>query len=376
MRAWRLTSPTRWVLGAACVLALSGCPRNTTVVEEPALELEPMYFTMLRKGEGSTVANMDEEDMLSEAARRFEAGDPVTARKLFLTVVEGSSSREVRSLALFNVVVCELAMGNPGEALRVVERSGEVLAAASLEEKKSWKALKVQALGELGRWDDVMLLGSELLASGVPDEALPTVEDYVGRACAQLGDLAGAEGHFKASVDRLLDDTPIPRQYRNADLAGLYYRWGQLYEGLFRGVALRLPLERMTIDMADKIAFMRRAEELFLMSVRIRNPRYSAHAGVAVAELHLQMAADLLAAEVPGDLEPEDFKVYQDELGSRVIPYLERGVHLLEQTEEMTRMYGFPKATLTMVRGRLDKARQELDAFQLEWRQNHRELTE
>ena len=344
-----------WV---AVAMLATACPRRVDV-PVVIMELDPMYFTMVTTGGKDEVRSLGEEEMLEEAVRLLDEGAWLEAKKMFLSLAENTRSPGLKGVAMYHVAWCDLALNSPGEALRWLDRSLEHLEAP--EDQKTAQVVKVQALGMLGRWREVLSLGDVLLARELTGMAAVTVEDYVGRARVLEGEPVLAERHFEQAVATLLDHVPIAGQYRNRTLAGLYYRLGELYRDWFETIALRLPVERMTIDMADKLALMRKGEERFMASVRVRDPEFSAQAGMAVSGLYRRFAGDLLGAEVPDDLDDLELLVYQQELARHVIPYLERAVHLLEQTVEMIRMYQFPRQQLSQAGEALEQTSQELD---------------
>jgi hypothetical protein len=332
---------TLWLVAGGMFLLLTGCPRR---VEPPvaAMELEPMYFTMVSDGGKDEVRSLGEEEMLEEAIRLLNEGAPLEAKKLFSTLVEHTRSSALKGVAMVHMAWCDLALDSPGEALRWLDAAMDHLSDPA--NRLTAQVVRVQALGMLGRWKEVVVTAEALRRNPELEKmAMVTVLDYLGRARGLEGKLELAEEHFLEAAGLLLDEVPIVGQYRNRTLAGLYYRLGELYRDRLETIRLRLPVERMTVDMADKLALMRKGEELYMASVRVRDPEYSALAGMAVSGLYRRFSHDLLGAEVPGDLTDLELEIYQQELARHVVPFLERAVHLLEQTVEMARLYQFPQ---------------------------------
>ena len=124
-----------------------------------------------------------------------------------------------------------LDKGMYGEALARCERLAESGHAPDLTAKIG--ALKLDAFAGLGRWREMVALGSTLIAGFVPNresESLGRIHGLTGFAYLRLGELRLAERHLRASIHIYtwdLEDLPAAlRQQRR--LALLYLGMGLL----------------------------------------------------------------------------------------------------------------------------------------------------
>ena len=329
MRRWNL-------LVVVCLgVLLSGCPRSPEDTA-PVIELEPLYITILKKGDSVEVKDYDTGELFQKAEKAFAEGRITEAKKLYAIVAKDSPEAEGRGVAWFNIALCELALEQPGAALEALARAEKVLAGDALQVQ----LLKVRALGMLGEWDQVKTEGSPLLEEELEPLWRAQLHVYLGQAAFLEDLLEESDRHYRASLDLILSHTPLKEQRRNRLLADVYFHQGKVYGRLFRKLSFKMPVERMMFDMTDKLALMRQAEEIYLAAVRVRDEKWSPRAGFEVASLYESFATELLRAEVPPDLEPLELQVYTEELNKKVVPFLLQAKDIHEKNAGMCTTYG------------------------------------
>lgn len=329
---------SRAVLLFVVLPLLAGCPRPPDQ-PLPVIELEPLFITILKRGDKMEVKDFDQGELFARAARHFESGQVEEARKIYLLIGTEAPAGEVAALGWFNVALCEMALERPGAALEAVQN-----ARARTKDQENLvhlSLIELDALAGVGEWEKVRALGPALVSEGMEPSWLAQVHLLVGRAEYQAGDLAAADSRYVASLDAVLNNIPLSEQYGSALLAEAYYRRAQLLKRLFDGLKFKMPLERMTLDMTDKLALLRQSEELFLNSVRTRHPDWSPRAGFEMAALFHGFALDLLQAEVPDDLTDEETGIYAEELAKKVVPFLRKGQSVHANNARMCKTYQF-----------------------------------
>jgi len=330
------------LLFAGLAVALSGCPRQPDQVEPEVMELEPMFFTIIKKGGAISVQDFEVSELFDKAGRLLAEGKPAQAKKTYMLVATDLPDTEAAGFAWLYVALCEVAMEKPGAALEAAEKA---LPLVTDEEDKAFaKLVRIQALEMLGEWGRVESEGRALLDEGVPDLWVARISLYLGQAYAQQEQLDKAEKHYRAGLELLLSEMPLKEQYRDTMVASAYFRLGQVFKKLFERMKLKLPVERMLIDMSDKLAVMRQAEKHFLDAVTTRNHEWSPRAGFEVARLYETFAIDLMQAEVPEDLSKLEKQVYTDELNLKILPFLRRAKDIHLKNVAMCDTYRFSSA--------------------------------
>jgi tetratricopeptide (TPR) repeat protein len=342
---------------ALVLLTLTGCPRPPEETA-PIVELEPLFITILKKGDKTLVKDFDQAELFERAERQFREGRVSPARKTWLMIARETNNREAAGLAWFNVALCELALDKPGAALEAVEQARTLVTDA--ETRTHIGLLELRALAGLGEWEQVRNRGTALLDQHPPAEWLAQTLLFVGRAEFQAGDLAEADRRFAEALDVILHTVSLKEQYGDGTLAEIYFRRGQIHRRLFDSLEFKLPVERMTLDMTDKLALMRQAEELFLGAVRMRNVTWSPRAGFETASLYHGFALDLLKAEVPGDLNELEMQVYAEELAKKILPLLQKARNIHQNNISMCTTYRFDSPW----KKRSEEKLKELDALE------------
>ncbi len=329
---------TKAVLLLIATAILGGCPRPPDE-KTPIIELEPLFITILKRGDKVEVKDFDQSELFARAAGQFEAGDVSEARTTYLLIAREAPAPEVAALGWFNVALCEMALERPGAALEAVQKAR---AKTKLEENlRHLSFIELDAFAAVGEWEKVRAQGPALVSSDMDPSWLSQVQLLIGRAEFQAGDLAAADERYVAALAAILHNIPLQDQVGSSLLAEAYYRRAQLQKRLFDTIKFRLPIERMTLDMSDKMALLRQSEEYYLSAVRTRHTSWSPRSGFEMASLYQGFALDLLQAEVPSDLTEEEVGIYAEELAKKVVPLLRKGQSVHANNKRMCKTYSF-----------------------------------
>lgn len=321
------------------LLGLAGCPRQSDQDQVQLVELEPMFFTILKSGTHTTVKDFDIAELFDRAEKLFKQGKVSQAKKIYLMIAEDASETGTAGLAWFNIALCELTVDKPGAALEALLKAETTV--ETDEERLHVALLRVQALEMSGEWDRLKELGTELLQKELPGLWSARVNLMMGQALTQEDSLAQAQLYLQTGLDLLLSQMGLKEQYRDRLVASAYFRLGTVFRKQFERVKFKLPVDRMVIDMSDKLALMRQAEKLYLDAVTTRNHEWSPRAGFEVARLYENFALDLMQAEVPADFDELERQVYTEELNAKLLPFLRRAEDILHKNVTMADTYRF-----------------------------------
>ena len=294
------------VLGGLCL----GCPRPQP---EILIEVEPIYITYLKTGEGLRVADLNADEAFARAEERFLRRDFSDARKLYRMVGENAESSETRRNAWHNAGLCSMSLEDYPSAAELFERA--LAEAATDEEHAMTRALMGQCMGKLGRWEDAsaafrLALSTEVLPPRARAEALV----WDARAAMVREDLKRAELRLTEAQGVLLDTVRIREQQGHELLAQSYFFRAEIFRSLALRLKMRLPQERMERDLAARRELFRQAEDLYSTAIRIRHGLWSVRAGHGLGMMAEEFARDLQAAEVPEDLDAASRELYFQEL--------------------------------------------------------------
>lgn len=325
-----------WLVLASVISVCTACPRPPDDTKPQLVQLEPMYFTILKKGNKVKVEDYDTGDLFATAEKHFAAGRPAEAKKLYDMVADNASDAETRGLAWFNIALCELSMEQPGAALTALQKA-EVNSPET--DKQQVTLLKIQAHALSGQWKQVDKLGKPLLGDKLEPLWAAKVNLYLGQGRYAEDRLDEAQDHYKQAIDLVLNNVSIAAQYQHSLLGSAYFHLGQVYRRMFGKIQLLMPMERMSLDVPDKLALMRKAEEVYLMALRVRDSKWSPRAGFQIGSLYEAFAMSLLQAEEPDTLTAFERQVYTEELNKKVLPLLSRSREIHQKNVTMCETY-------------------------------------
>ena len=341
----------------ACAALLAGCPRQPD--QEQVVELEPMYFTILKKGNTVKVKDFDTKELFAQAERYFNEGRLARAKRTYLLIAEEGEDKGIRGLAWFNIALCETGLEKPGAALEAIDQAYPLISDEA--DRRHLKLVRLQALTQLGEWEKVRSKAPTMLDNKLSPEGEAKVHLFLGQAHFQEDDMENAQARYRKALDTLGCGISLKEQYGDRTVAEAYYRLGEVFRRIFTQIPFKLPVERMPIDMSDKLALMRQAEEHFLSAVRTRNALWSPRAGFSVASLYESFAMDLLRAEVPPELDELELEVYTRELNAKMLPLFQKAQGIHRNNVSMCKTYRFVSPYEKKSKEKIDRIQSTID---------------
>ncbi len=325
----------RWGSALLVALSLAAC------ATERVIEMDPMHFAVVETERGRHVEALDPEALFQEGNRAFEAQDFLLAADKYRLIVERFGTSRWADVATFNAGLALEKAGRPAEAVPYFER----MVAAVAGSKDAQDALfRLAACHErLEDWATMRAVGDRILG---PHFASIAVGDRIaglavrGRAAEGLGQLALAERDYRKALDLYQDHLEVRGLDKSPYVSQAQFRIGEIYRELFASIRFRLPLERMARDLEDKSNFFLMAQSAFLRALRLQHPDWAVVAGYRLGALYETMHDDMMAAEVPNDLSPEEIEIYEEELRSKVRPLLVRAVDIYERNLRLGQRFG------------------------------------
>ncbi len=262
-----------------------------------------------------------------DAARRFDE-----VARLFPDTRYAPHARYNAGLALLQLTRWKEALVHLIEAEKLLASDADRLDASCqiglcFERLESWEDLRGAAQRVLDR-------------KKLPVRERVEARARLGIALYQLGDWARAERALEEAVEDHRRNPGVPSLKGNVLVAQAQFLIGEIYRELFRSIRFRLPVESMRRDLNDKSAFFLEAQNAYLGCIRLSAARWSVAAGYRLGELYEGMFDDMMAAEVPADLDEEDRRIYFGELKGYVRPLVERAVDIYERSLSMADRIG------------------------------------
>lgn len=325
---------TKTLLTLAAAALVVGCGASPTKLTE-TLNME----TLVVEGDGAghvTVAydaqGLFEEGTDAFQSQRFDSCE----QKYGQLLLKFPQSRYAHS-ALYNRGLC------------LEQLKKHTLAAAS------FKAHAVGAKALKDRRDGEFRYGFNLVAAGEYPAADTLYTHLIG--AKDLGDADKAECHLRrgtarmhlervGEADRDLKTAMalVRKAYEflegNDIFAEANFRRGEIYQGLSRGVHLKLPVEKMQADLRDKVRYFRQAQNSFIDTLNARHTYWATAAGLKLGELYEQFYDDVINAETPDDFDAETRKFYALELQAQLQPLLEQSLVIYEKNITMSQRIG------------------------------------
>jgi tetratricopeptide (TPR) repeat protein len=237
-----------------------------------------------------------------------------------------------------------LALEKGGHHAEAVPRFSRMVEMVSGSKDAQDALFRLAACHEaLSDWESMHAVGVEILR---PHFSGVAVSDRIaglavrGRAAEGLGQLALAERDYRAALELYQDNLELRGLDKSPHVSQAQYRIGEIYRLLFASIRFRLPLDRMARDLEDKSNFFLMAQSAFLRALRLRHPDWAVIAGYRLGTLYETMYEDMLAAEVPPELTPEEIEIYQEELHGKVRPLLVRAIDIFERNLRLGERFG------------------------------------
>lgn len=332
----------RLVPSLALIPMLWGCP-SKTVDSGPAeiVDMEPLFIVLTDKNGKEEVGDFDSQELFDRALRSYEEGRLVEALAMFEMLASEAVTPANKAIGWTHVALCHLGLRNVGSALEALDKAEGLV--ETTEGKRQASLIRMQALAKQGKWKQVRALGAPLLGAEIPGVVRAQALLLTGLSYKVEGDLVAALKYLEDSSRIFMSEVPFEKQYRNRGLAQALNKTADVYRLLLEKIPLHLPVERMQVDIHDKLAIYRKAETAYQDAARVRDPYWSPRAGYRMGRLREAFAMDILHAEQPTDLSPEEMAEFSADLGKKVTEYLEIARAIYEETIKMVETQGFPE---------------------------------
>jgi len=344
----------RHLWASLTVIAVTGC------ATQQVIQMDPLRFEASRTADGVAVDILDPEVLFTEGVRAYDERRPEEAARKFSLVIEHFSSSRFAKPALFNRGLAYLAASRPKEAAADFEG----FVARYRDDKDlpdAWHRL-AQALCDSADWPRA----EEAIrkrAAMQPMTLLLEVE--LGARLALVLRMRGRYSEARKEAQRVLDlhdrYKTLPEMDGNYYVAMASFQAAEVFHDMFSRIKFVLPVERMEKDLLDKATLFLRAQSEYLRTMRLRNNYWGVAAGVRIGRMYEEFYEDILNAEVPPDLSPEELEVYRAELRRQTRPMVAKAVDAYERNLALARLYGAKDEWLSDVGARLDRLRRLLE---------------
>lgn len=327
-------------MGRAAVVAvlasLGACASATETIE-----MDPMRFVVIETERGRRVESLDPETLFQEGNRAFEANDFLLAAEKYELVLSAAPGSRWEKVATFNA---GLALEKAGRFADAAPHFRALVGLVPGSKDAQDALFRLASCHEaLEDWAAMGEVGEELVRphfSGIAIVDRIAAFAVRGRAREGQGQLALAERDYRAALELYRDHLGERGLDKSPYVSLAQYRIGEIYRALFASIRFRLPLERMARDLEDKSNFFLMAQSAFLRALRLQHVDWAVVAGYRLGLLYETMYQDMVAAEVPTELTPEERAVYFEELHAKVRPLLERAIDIYERNLRLGQRFG------------------------------------
>lgn len=348
----------RWMLVLGLLPMAMGCPSKTVIDNNTEIvDMEPIFIVVSDK-DGEEGTGFDSQELFDKALRAYEERRIDQALPLFQMLAEESIGPENKATGYTYVALCQLALRNVGSALEALDKAEPLV--QNLDDKRQISLVRMQALAESGKWEEVKELGKPLIGTEIQGAVRAQALLMLGLAYKVEADYVTSLDYLEKSAVAFMSEVPFEKQFKNRGLAQAQNKIGDIYRILMDKIRLHMPVERMQLDIHDKLAIYRRAETAYQDAARVRDPYWSPRAGYEMGQLKEAYAMDILAAERPADLTADEAVEYQAALNEKVVEYLEVAKIIYEETVKMVDMYGFPDEFKLLSRQRIEAIDQQI----------------
>ena len=340
---------------AGVVPAGTGCGTAGRVIR-----MDPLVLESQQTADGVRIDVMDPEVLFLEGAKAFEEKRHEEAARNFGLIVERFSDSRLLKPALYNRALALLAWPRPEEAARDFEAYLERFP-GDADATDAWMKLG-QAWSESGEWEKA----DGALASRLKMEPLTLLQEVeirarLARGARMLGRYEETHGQIKA-VKSLHDRyRTLPEMDGNFFVSMASFEGAEAYRDLFTRIKFVLPVDRMEKDLIDKATLFLKAQSEYLATIRLRNTYWGVKAGVRVGRMYEEFFDDIMNAEIPPELAPDEVEIYMNELKKKTRPLVRKAVDSYERNMVLARMYGAKDQWFDDTQERLSRLRKVLE---------------
>lgn len=355
------------------LLALSGAllaacgSRPPPVPDKPpqVVEMQPVVIESQVGDDGQITTEAYDADMLFKQARdAFDAQHFDEAERLYGKLLERFPQGELATTALYNRGLCLEFLKQFGQAAAHFRRYSQL--AETLKDRRDGEFRWGFNMIQTGDFVMALDLYTRLLMEtdlGPADRA----ECHVRRGIAllRLSRYGEGEKDLRKALDELA--TAYNGILQGNELAAeAHFRRGEIYQRMCREVILKLPVESMKDDLAEKVRYFRQSQNSFIDALNIRQSYWATAAGLKLGELYEDFYTDVLSAEVPKDFDKDTKRFYFVELRKKLVPLLEQSLSIYEKNITLSERIGAQNEWVKETEQRLSRLRSLIEATQRE----------
>ena len=344
-----------WVLLIGCGGAQRKEDAGTTTVE-----MEPMVVELSVGEDGKTSMKAFDAQQLFEAGEAaFQAKRYDECDRQYTQLLERFPKSRYVHATLYNRGLCLEEMGQHALAGRHLQRHADL--ATTLADRRDGEFRWGYNLVKTGDFPRALGLYERLL--GETDlNPLDRAECLLRQGIAQAGitRLGLAEKSLEAAIEQVkLGTDGLTRG--NDTLAEVHFVRGEIYQRLSHEVPLKLPIEQMEGDFADKTRFFRKSQRSYLDALNVQHPYWATAAGLKLGELYEAFYRDVLSAQVPKDFDEKTTIFYVAELRKKLQPLLEHSLSIYERNMSMSQRIGADNEWVKETESRLERLRELIE---------------
>jgi tetratricopeptide (TPR) repeat protein len=347
-------SRTIWIPIALAAVVLAACGPRVEVVR-----MDPMEFSAERTAGGVRVDLLDPQVLFVEGSTAFEERRYEDAVRKFGLILKHFGETRFAKSALYNRGLALLAAPRPGDAATDFDVFVTRFP-ADPDAADAWQRLG-QAASEAGDWERA----EKALRKRLTLQPLSLLQEVELRA--RLARALRLQARYEEAREEAQKVLALHDRYATLpEMDGAYYvamacfELAEAYHDLFGRIKFVLPVERMEKDLVDKATLFLRSQSEYLRTMRLRNTFWGVAAGVRVGRLYEEFYEDIMTAEVPPDLTPEELAIYQEELRKRARPLVSKAVDAYERNLALAKMYGAQDEWFGDMAARLERLRRIL----------------
>jgi len=340
------------------IVFLVGCgaTQRKDTGKPTTVEMEPMVVEVKFGEDGKpSMKAFDAQSLFEAGEAAFKAKKYDECDRQYAQILEDFPKSRYVHVSLYNRGLCLEEMGQHALAGHHFERHAEL--ATTIQDRRDGQFRWGYNLVKTGDFARALGLYEYLLKEKdlTPlDRAECLLRQGIARA--GLSRLGLAEKSLEAAVTQVNIGTGGLTQ-GNDTLAEIHFVRGEIYQRLSHEVPLKLPIEQMEGDLADKTRFFRKSQRNYLNALNVQHPYWATAAGLKLGELYEAFYRDVLNAQVPEDFDENTTLFYVAELRKKLQPLLEHSLSIYERNMSMSQRIGADNEWVKETESRLERLR-------------------
>jgi tetratricopeptide (TPR) repeat protein len=341
---------------------LSGHPVNPNKPIDRVL-MEPIVIQAYEDEEGEIKFDAyDAESLFDQGLKYIDNDKPAVAVKYFEKIIKEFPDTRFIEATLFNAAYCREQLSlkkkkveNLGAAVAlydklVTEHPGSPYVVDALFRKG-------YCLEDLGKTDEAIDLYTKLLER----QDLKS-EDKI-ELKARIGNLLLGENEFDKAEDELRDTILFFKEVSEDEriensfyAAQAQFQIAEIYRSKFESIAFSTDEKEIRQEMEDKLAFMIKAKDAYVETIKIGNYPWAVASGYRVGMLLRTLYDQVMGAPIPPKVGTEELKqIYLELLDEKVRPLLESAVSVWEKTLLMAERVGYQGEWVDEIEAAMDE---------------------